>query len=422
MQVKTIALLPNLTLYLVPTEKFKTVEMNIIFKGKVDPKLDADLMLLAEVLSDSCRRYPKKREVEAYCDFLYRFSFRINNEHQMESDNFTLSCNFISPRYLPDDFDIVDKVFEFIHEIIYRPLLKDGAFDSEVVKIQQQKTITLVNQFNDSKEYYSLLHLNDYINGEHPYKHSMIASEEELKKVTPQSLYAAYLKLLERPISIFIVGKFNELHLNRMIIKHLRPGNEVTTPRLFVELPYNKMARYEVTKHFKQSQLSMVFLTPDINTSRVDNVALLFNYIFGSGSTSKLFKVVREEHNYCYTINSQLRTLSNSLVVSAGIDDKNYEDTILLVYKQLDKMAKGEISDEEFTAGVESLKSQFMASEDNGRSIIVSIMNNLVRDLPYLPPQERVAELEKISKADVVRFAKGVRFSYSFLLRQRGEK
>ena len=52
-------------------------------------------------------------------------------------------------------------------------------------------------------------------------------------------------------------------------------------------------------------------------------VAPVTSAIFGNGTNSILFKIVREKNGLCYTINSSVNRFNNSLVVYAGINKKD---------------------------------------------------------------------------------------------------
>ena len=53
--------------------------------------------------------------------------------------------------------------------------------------------------------------------------------------------------------------------------------------------------------------------------------------ILGASSNSVLFLKVREENSFCYTVRSSLYKYSNALVITAGINKKNYEDCVRVI-------------------------------------------------------------------------------------------
>ena len=420
MEVKTIKLKDNLTLHFVPTNKFKIVTMNVVFQGAVDNAEISNLVILTQLFNESCEKYPDYQSLTAYTEYLYRLDFSFVETHYCESDSFCARLSFIAPRYLEPNFDIVNKVLDLVNQIVYHPLIKDGVFDAKTFAHVQQNVLVKYRQIEDVKEQYMEQHLNDYLLEDHPYKHRSVGNYEELAKATPASVYACYLKLLQRPIDVYIVGDVDETEIKMALNNHLMPGSMVTHPRFRVPLPDNQKANYEVTKHFMQSVLAMVYLLPEVPDAKCTAIARVFNMIFGGSGSSKLFKVVREEHNFCYSISSLMRVLSDSMVVMAGIDAKNRDETLKLVNAQLQAIADGKISDEEMLFAKETLKTIYQTFEDNGTSIINAIINDQIIKTAYQNPQIKAALIDSVTKADVIEFAKQTRLSYTFFLRQGG--
>ena len=55
-------------------------------------------------------------------------------------------------------------------------------------------------------------------------------------------------------------------------------------------------------------------------------------------SQSKLFKVVREKNSLCYYISSSYDAFNGVMVITAGIEGKDYHQTVQLIKEQLKEM------------------------------------------------------------------------------------
>lgn len=88
----------------------------------------------------------------------------------------------------------------------------------------------------------------------------------------------------------------------------------------------------------------------------------LANLIFGGGVYSKLFKVVREEHNLSYNIRSTLQT-ENLITISGGVNNEKLELAESEIDKQIASLKKGQ-----FEAELELAKTNYIENLKRSKS------------------------------------------------------
>ena len=144
---------------------------------------------------------------------------------------------------------------------------------------------------------------------------------------------------------------------------------------------------------------------------------MLMNAIFGAGPTSKLFMNVREKLSLCYYASSSLDRFKGVMVVSSGIESRNFEVAKDEILRQLNACVQGDITEEEMETARRAILSSLRASLDSpgrmdeymlgcalsGRDIpIVSLMEDISRVTP-----EQVCRAAQRLSLDTVYFLKG---------------
>ena len=74
---------------------------------------------------------------------------------------------------------------------------------------------------------------------------------------------------------------------------------------------------------------------------------LVFNGVFGRYFHSRLFQSVRAQHSLAYYINTSYDERKGSIILTSGINNKDYLKTVSLISKELESIKEGNISDEE---------------------------------------------------------------------------
>src|SRR5690606_23524358 len=153
-------------------------------------------------------------------------------------------------------------------------------------------------------------------------------------------------------------------------------------------------------QNINQAKLLMGFRT-DVNTkSDKFPAALLFNAIFGGTFTSGLMQVVREEHSLAYYIASQIINDLKILIVTAGIDQNQYQLASDLIIKQLESYKAGNISDDLIAIGKENIVNELLEIEDSPRKLNAFHLRNYLHGMDISIP-EMVEKIKNIAKEDL---------------------
>ena len=165
-----------------------------------------------------------------------------------------------------------------------------------------------------------------------------------------------------------------------------------------------------------QGKLCMGFVT-DITLRDPRFVAMqLCNTILGAGMISKLFVQIREKLSLCYDISSGYHGTKGILTVSAGIDCDKDGLVRAQVLEQLDACVRGDITQQELTAGKEALYSSLRGTHDSAGAIESYYSTAALSGLG-MTPQEYMDIVEKIRVTDVAEAAATLKLHSVYFLK-----
>ena len=152
-----------------------------------------------------------------------------------------------------------------------------------------------------------------------------------------------------------------------------------------------------------------------------DRAALhVFNAVFGSGATSKLFLNVREKLSLCYYASSALVLRKGLMLVSSGVAFENFEKARDEIFAQLEAVKKGEISDEEMTWARRAVASDLRAAMDSQGDLEGFWLSQALDGLDY-GPRELAELVGEVTKEDVMAVANSLECDLIYFLRGEDE-
>jgi predicted Zn-dependent peptidase len=128
----------------------------------------------------------------------------------------------------------------------------------------------------------------------------------------------------------------------------------------------------------EQGKLCLGYNTHVIVDSKEYFSLLMFNAIFGGSGffNSKLFLNIREKEGLSYHVASDIDKFSGVMLVACGIDAKEKEKTLRIIFEQLEEMQKGNISDFEMNYTKDtieySLKCTFLINYSKEQHIVLT--------------------------------------------------
>lgn len=416
MQTTTIA--PGVTLRCCRDTRFKQGGFSFQLVRPMCKAEAAKNALLPAVLLRGTNRWPDLRSVTQRLDELYGGAVSPLVRRVGDYQTTGLYCGFMDDRFaLPGD-RVLAPMLRFLEEILLDfPTEGEGFLPAFVEGEKKNLISTIDSELNDKRTYAMGKLLKTMCRGD-SFGLPRLGEPEDVAAIDPAGLLTHYRKILrESRIEIFYVGSAPA----EAVAEYISPlvsrlgGREGLLPP---QTPFHPCPGQDVTETMEVSQgkLCMGFVTPIVNRDKEFPAMQVFNTVFGAGMTSKLFLNVREAMSLCYSIGSSYYGAKGILTVGAGIDFDKEQLTRDEILRQLDACRRGEITQEELTAGKEALLSSLRATSDSPGAIEGYYATAHLSGL-NMTPERYMEVVEKVSLADVVAAARTVTLHSTYFLK-----
>ena len=121
-------LVKNVSLQLDKNDKFKDIGISIRFMAPLRKEIASLRSLLAIMICDRCEKYPTKKQMSDIQDNLYGTQISAQTVGYGKAQVLEIRTRVIDPRYVKDK-ELLQSVFEYIHEALFHPLLNEAAFN-----------------------------------------------------------------------------------------------------------------------------------------------------------------------------------------------------------------------------------------------------------------------------------------------------
>ena len=410
----------NVDLKIIPTTKFKTLVLNIGFKGPYKQKDITGLYLLSKIMADSSKKYPKAELLARQQDYLYGTAIQVSSQLVGELSLFSLTISILDPKLISSKFKLLEKAIDLIVELIYRPNIVNGLFDQQLFETTKSNHMYRLKSLDNDKESVAAIRMKELVDDNHPYQQLSLGNLKDLSAITNQDLIKLYKELLDREIEIYVLGDVLAKNIVTTIEKKFKAKAVNKKIKTIIPLKQTKVKKVIETRKFNQSHLSYLLTVNTLVGDKDYYPMIMFNAIFGRTPLSKLFRVVREKNSLCYSISSSYQVNYGFINVGAGIDAKNYKKADSLIRQQLTLMKQGSFTQEDINMNRNMLVTMIEHTYDQP----VGLVNQLVTsDLIKADTikQDYIDNLNKVTKAQIIKAAKKVEVKIEYLLKQ-GDK
>ena len=416
--IQTIQLSPGVTLRCFRDGRFKQGCLSFQLVRPMAKEESAKNVLIPSVLLRGTKRCPDLRAITENLDELYGASVSPLVRRVGDYQTTGLYCGFMDDRFaLPGD-QVLAPMLRFLEEILLDfPTEGEGFLPAFVEGEKKNLISTIDSELNDKRTYAMGKLLKTMCRGD-SFGLPRLGEPEDVAAIDPAGLLTHYRKILrESRIEIFYVGSAPA----EAVAEYISPlvsrlgGREGMLPP---QTPFHPCPGQDVTEtmEISQGKLCMGFVTPIVNRDKEFPAMQVFNTVFGAGMTSKLFLNVREAMSLCYSIGSSYYGAKGILTVGAGIDFDKEQLTRDEILRQLDACRRGEITQEELTAGKEALLSSLRATSDSPGAIEGYYATAHLSGL-NMTPERYMEVVEKVSLADVVAAARTVTLHSTYFLK-----
>lgn len=405
----------------VKTDKFKTCRVNISLAMPLDKNASARA-ILPFMFSRRCAKYPDYTSLNRVLDELYGAAVSAGVLKRGEAQVISFSMSAIDDRFALDGDKVALECTKLLADMIFDPLTEGESFPEDIIEQEKRLLVEAIeNELNDKRRY-AMLRCEQLMFADEAYGVNRFGSVEDVKALTPDVVYAAWRDVLQKatvqitmvssmdpqPIVDLIREKFSEIERHPVEIKTLFVSGLPKPEYISESMP------------LKQGKLVMGFRTGMRSEDDMMPAMKVAVDIFGGGTYSKLFSVVREKMSLCYYCSAALFNSKGIVMVQSGIEDANEEKAKNEIINQLRLTAEGEFTDEDFSSSIKSLTDSILGNSDTPEEITAWYASQILRN-ELKAPETYAKEIGNVDRAEVVRAAKTIMLDTIFMLKSSGE-
>ena len=426
MELTRTEILPGVWLSHLRAEQFKTACLSLNLLTQLQRETAAMNALIPFVLRRGCTRYPDMESLAARMDELYGAAIEPVVRRVGEIQCLGFYASIPEDAFLPGRQPVLRETVGLLAELLLAPSTRGGLLLPAYVDSEKTKLLDLIRSRVNNKPGYALSRCLEEMCCYEDFAVSRFGSESSCEAINYKKLTKQYHNLLQTsPVEIFYCGRAPWRELANTLRDAL-----ITLPRGEIDYEIGtdlRMNALEEQPRFVEETMDVTQGTLVIGwrlgscMEEPDQAAIqVFNAVFGGGTSSKLFRNVREKRQLCYYAGSLADTHKGLLLVSSGIDCAKKDEASEEIFRQLDAMRQGEITEEELRAARTILASELRAMTDSQGELEGFTLSQTLDGLDYGPLE--LAELvESVTKEEVVAIARSVECDMIYFLKGNPE-
>ncbi len=413
MELTRTEIFPGVWLSHLRAEQFKTACLSLSLLTQLKRETASMNALIPYVLRRGTTRYPDMEALSARMDELYGTAVAPVVRRIGEIQCLGFYASIPEDAFLPGGQSLLHDAAELLGQLLLSPATRGGLLLPQYVDSEKEKLLEQIRGRINNKSAYAVARCVEEMCCCEDFAVSRLGSESECEAINYKKLTKQYHTLLQQsPIELFYCGRAGK----KAVIAALRDAL-ITLPRGEIDWEIGtdlRMNALEDAPRFTEEELDVTqgklvigWRLGECMEDPDQAAILVFNAVFGSGCTSRLFRNVREKLQLCYDVGSLADTHKGLLLVSAGIDFDKLEPAREEIFAQLASVARGELGEEELATAKACVASDLRAICDSQGELEGFTLSQTLDGLDC-GPLELAALVEDVTKEDVVAIAGSV--------------
>ena len=366
----------------IQTSKFKTTLIKVSFTAPLSHDTLTKRVLLSHVLRNSSKEFSSKKVLNIHLEDLYGANLSVSAKKQGQIHTVNFYIQVANEKFLKSAPPLFEAALTTLGEVIMNPKVDHDGFCPEIVDLERRLLKEDIEAIYDDKTTYAIRQLQQ----------KMCATEKfgvcgdgcliELAKITPNTLFTTYQNMInDDEVAITIIGDLEHEKVIKLINSNFKLGIDMRTK--FDAVDKEEKVVHGVDNFAEQQQINQAKLNIGYRTGvRIGDDdyfhALIFNGVFGGGSTSKLFVNVREKASLCYYVGSILDNYKGLMYVYSGLDLAQVPKAIAIIDKQLEDICSGNVTEQELQLAKNSYINAKRSALDSASGMIADFETELI--------------------------------------------
>ena len=427
MEFNRTELMPGVFLSHLRSDKFKTACMSVTLLTQLRRETAAMNAVIPFVLRRGTTRYSDMEQLSRRMDELYGAAVEPVVRRIGEIQCIGFYGSFPEPDYLPGGEALLGDTCALMAQLLLDPVTRGGLLLPQYVDSEREKLLDIIRSRMNDKRSYALTRCIEEMCCYEDFAVSRFGSESEAENIHYKKLTRHYRELIQTcPVEIFYCGKtdFKAVSAAMRDAFSAMPRGEIDYD-IGTDLRMNAVEDHvrfvEEEMDVTQGKLVLGFRLGECMEEPDIPALYVFNAVYGSGATSKLFMNVREKLSLCYYASSAVYLHKGIMLVSSGIEFDKLDAARDEILAQLDSVRRGEITDDELRSAKKSVASDLRAVQDSIGDLEGFYLSQALDGLDY-GPAELAALAEDVTKEDVQAIAESIECDLIYFLKGSGEE
>lgn len=427
MEFNRTELMPGVFLSHLRSDKFKTACMSVTLLTQLRRETAAMNAVIPFVLRRGTTRYGDMEQLSRRMDELYGAAVEPVVRRIGEIQCIGFYGSFPEPDYLPGGEALLGDTCALMAQLLLDPATRGGLLLPQYVDSEREKLLDIIRSRMNDKRSYAIMRCIEEMCCYEDFAVSRFGSESEAENIHYKKLTRHYRELIQTcPVEIFYCGKtdFKAVSAAMREAFSTMPRGEIDYD-IGTDLRMNAVEDHvrfvEEEMDVTQGKLVLGFRLGECMEEPDIPALYVFNAVYGSGATSKLFMNVREKLSLCYYASSAVYLHKGIMLVSSGIEFDKLNAARDEILAQLDSVRRGEITDDELRSAKKSVASDLRAVQDSIGELEGFYLSQALDGLDY-GPAELAALAEDVTKEDVQAIAESIECDLIYFLKGSGEE
>lgn len=338
-----------------------------------------------------------------------RTALELSDELTMLGADFNAYTSRTVTRYV---FKCLKENFEKCFEI-YSDMLINSAFRNEDIDKEREVVIEEMKKCADDplQVLYERVMVNYF--GDNSYAHDELGREEIIKNVSREKLLE-YKNRFYKPNNciISVAGNIEFDELDKIVQKYFFQSVEDNLPNLvdYSEFDINVLKQFDIVNRDDNQVNVCIHIKSVTADSKLKSVADIYTSILGNSQNSRLYKRIREELGFVYTIYafSVIGARAGEIFIIFGTRAKNVKKSIEEIGKIIHDFATNGATETELVMAKNLKKSSLEYAFETNSDVAEINGTNILLFERVVPIAERVKMIDSVTLEDVNSFAKQI--------------